>query len=303
MKHVCRTLDVSERRACRAIGQPRSTQRYEPIEDDEERRLVRRMLELVRERPRFGYRQITRLLRRAGWTVNVKRVHRLWKREGLKVPRKQRKKRSIGGVKRRRNRATHKDHVWAWDFIFDRTTSGRSLKWLSIVDEYTRECLTLEVGHHFRADDVLDVLRDLFVIRGVPQHIRSDNGPEFIAQAIQRWLKNAQVQTLYIPPGEPWENGSAESFHSRFRDEFLNAEEFDNLAHARVLSTSWRLDYNHHRPHSALDGQTPAEFAAMCVGRDSAPESRPKRPPLLRSVPTHTHRPSKPQNHKPTKLS
>jgi transposase InsO family protein len=177
--------------------------------------------------------------------VNVKRVHRLWKREGLKVPKKQRKKRPIGGVKRSRHRATHKDHVWAWDFIFDRTTQGRSLKWLSLVDEYTRECLALEVGHHFRADDVL---RDWFVIRGVPQHIRSDNGPEFIAHAIQTWLTNVQVETLYIPPGAPWENGSAESFHSRFRDEFLDAEEFDNLAHARVLSTSWRRDYNHHRP-------------------------------------------------------
>lgn len=300
---MCRTFEVSERRACRALEQSRSTQRYAPAEDAQERRLVRRMLELVRGRPRFGYRRITMLLRQEGWTVNVKRVHRLWKQEGLKVPRKQRKKRAIGGVKRRLHRATHKDHVWAWDFIFDRTTSGRSLKWLSIVDEYTRECLTLEVGRHFRSDDVLDVLRDLFVIRGVPQHIRSDNGPEFIAQAIKTWLTNSNVKTLYIPPGAPWENGSAESFHSRLRDEFLNAEEFDNLAHARVLSTSWRLDYNHHRPHSALEYQTPAEFAATCVGRDSAPVRRPKRPPHLRSVTAHTRRPSKPLNHKPIKLS
>ena len=140
-------------------------------------------------------------------------------------------------------------------------------------------------------------------VRGVPQHIRSDNGPEFIAQALKTWLTNAKVQTLYIPPGEPWENGSAESFNSRLRDEFLNVDEFDNLAHARVLSKEWRRDYNHHRPHSALDYQTLAEFAAMCVGCDSAAERRPKRPSLLRSVTTHTHRPSKPQNHKPTKLS
>lgn len=302
---MCRTFAVSERRACRALEQPRSTQRYEPAEDAVERRLVRRMLELVRERPRFGYRRITKLLRREGWIVNFKRVHRLWKQEGLKVPKKQRKKRAIGGVKRRLHRATHKDQVWAWDFIFDRTTSGRSLKWLSIVDEYTRECLTLEVGRRFRSDDVLDVLRDLFVIRGVPQHIRSDNGPEFIAKAIKTWLTNSNVKTLYIPPGAPWENGSAESFHSRLRDEFLNVEEFDNLVHARVLSTTWKLDYNHRRPHSALDYQTPAEFAATCVGRDSAPERRPKRPPLLRSVTTHTRRPSQPQNPKlkPTKLS
>jgi len=301
VQHVQRTLGVSERQACRAIDQPRSTQRYEPIEDDEERRLVCRMLELVREHPRFGYRRITALLRREGWAVNPKRVHRLWKREGLKVPKKQRKRRAIGGVKRTLHRTTHKDHVWAWDFIFDRTTSGRSLKWLSIVDEYTRECLTLEVGRHFRADDVLDVLRDLFVIRGVPQHIRSDNGPEFIAKAIQTWLTNSNVETLYIPPGAPWENGSAESFHSRLRDEFLNAEEFDNLAHARVLSTIWQLDYNHRRPHSALDYQTPAEFAATCVARNSAPARKPR----LRSVAGHTRRHHQPHHFKlkPNQLS
>ena len=299
MEHVQRTFGVSERRACRALEQPRSTQRYVAAEDADERRLVRRMLELVREHPRFGYRRITALLRREEWNVNPKRVHRLWQQEGLKVPRKQRKRRAIGGVKRSRHSATHKNHVWAWDFIFDRTTSGRSLKWLSIVDEYTRECLTLEVGRHFRFDDVLDVLRDLFVIRSVPQHIRSDNGPEFIAKAIKTWLTNAKVQTLYIPPGAPWENGSAESFHSRLRDEFLNAEEFDNLAHARVLSTTWRLDYNHRRPHSALDYQTPAEFSATCVDRDSAPARQPR----LRSVTVHTRRPSKPHKLKPTKLS
>ena len=159
----------------------------------------------------------------------------------------------------------------------------------------------MEVGRHFRADDVLDVLRDLFVIRGVPQHIRSDNGPEFIAKAIQTWLTNSNVETLYIPPGAPWENGSAESFHSRLRDEFLNAEEFDNLAHARVLSTSWRLDYNHRRPHSALGDQTPAEFAATCVARNSAPARKPR----LRSVAGHTRRHHQPHHSKlkPTQLS
>ena len=197
---MCETFEISERRACRALAPPRSTQRSAPAEDAEERRLVRRMWELVRERPRFGDRRITRLLRREGGTVNPQRVHRLWKQEGLKVPEKQRKKRAIGGVKRKLHRALHTDQVGAWDFLFDRTTSGRSLQWLSIVDEYTRECLTLEVGRHFRSDDVLDVLRDLFVIRGVPQHIRSDNGPEFIAKAIRTWLTNSNVQTLDIPP-------------------------------------------------------------------------------------------------------
>jgi transposase InsO family protein len=165
--------------------------------------------------------------------------------------------------------------VWTWDFIHDRTTNGRPLKWLSIVDEYTRECLALEVDRSITAEKVIDVLVELFRIRGVPKHIRSDNGPEFIAKAIRRWLSLAGVETLYVAPGSPWENGYAESFHSRLRDELTNREEFTNLAEARYMADAWRLEYNHRRPHSSLGYQTPAEFAAGCAAAASAPAAPP----------------------------
>jgi putative transposase len=205
--------------------------------------------------------------------VNRKRIYRLWRAEGLKVPRKQRKRRYLGqsanGCARRR--AERKDHVWAWDFVHDRTHEGRRLKWLSIIDEHTRECLALEVGRGLTAERVIDVLAELFAVRGVPEHIRSDNGPEFIATAIRQWLAKAGVETLYIEPGSPWENGYAESFHNRLRDELLAREEFANLAEARARSTAWRLEYNHRRPHSALGYQTPAAFAAGCAAASVRP--------------------------------
>jgi transposase InsO family protein len=231
------------------------------------------MLELVRKHPRYGYRRIWALLRREGWRVNRKRVYRLWRSEGLKVPRKQRKKRHLGHSAHgcARLRAEGKDHVWAWDFIHDRTRDGRPLKWLSIVDEYTRECLALEVGRGITADRVIDVLAELFAVRGLPKHIRSDNGPEFIAVAIRRWLTYSGVETLYIEPGSPWENGYAESFHGRLRDELLAREEFADLAEARALATAWRLEYNHRRPHSSLGYRTPAEFSAGCAAASVRP--------------------------------
>ena len=198
--------------------------------------------------------------------VNRKRVHRLWRREGLKVPQKSRKKRHLGhsGNSCVRLRPEHVDQVWAWDFIFDRTASGRSLKWLSVVDEYTRECLALVVARRIGAEDVLDVLAELFVVHGVPGHVRSDNGPEFIAQAVRRWLERTGSKALYVAPGAPWENGYAESFHSRLRDELLNVEEFTNVSEAKVLAERWQLAYNHRRPHSSLGYRTPAEFTAAC---------------------------------------
>ncbi len=227
-----------------------------------------RMHELVRRHPRYGYRRIWALLRLEGWIINRKRVHRLWRREGFKVPVKQRKKRRLGssvnGIVRRR--AEHKDHVWAWDFIHDSDERGRPLKWLSLVDEYTRECLALEVARSITAADAIDVLADLFIIRGVPGHIRSDNGPEFIATAMRSYLRAAEVGTLYIAPGSPWENGYAESFHSRLRDELLNAELFADVREARALADGWRNEYNHRRPHSSLGYQTPAAYAATRVG-------------------------------------
>jgi len=248
------------------LGQPRPSQRYQANVNEFEGRLVVLMLELVRQHPRYGYRRIWALLHREGWKVNRKRVHRLWRREGLKVPQKARKKRHLGHSANgcARFRADHPDQVWTWDFIFDRTEGGRTIKWLSIVDEYTRECLALVVARSIKAAAVLDVVAELFVVRGVPEHLRSDNGPEFIAQALRRWLELTGANTLYIAPGAPWENGYAESFHSRLRDELLNTEEFASVAEARLAAERWQLDYNHHRPHSSLGYRTPAEFASAC---------------------------------------
>jgi transposase InsO family protein len=234
---------------------------------EEERALVKRMLHLVRERPRFGYRRIAALLRCESWRASTTRIYRLWRREGLKVPQKKRKRRRLGKSENgcHRRRALGKDHVWCWDFVYDRTTSGSTLKWLSIVDEYTRECLALKVARSITSEDVIDTLAELFAMRGVPRHIRSDNGPEFIAWAIQCWTKQLSIETLYIEPGSPWENGYAESFHSRLRDEFLATEVFESLAAARKLTATWKDDYNYHRPHSSLGYVAPVEFAARCA--------------------------------------
>ena len=262
------------------LHQPRSSQRYTAKVPDDEPVLVKRIFELVRKHPRYGYRFITAKLRQEGWQVNFKRIYRLWRREGLKVPKKKRKKRRLGTSRNgcHRRRAEYKNHVWCWDFIFDRTTSGSPLKWLSIEDEFTRESLALKVDRSITSEDVIDTLAELFAMRGVPCHIRSDNGPEFVAKAIQRWLGQLEIEALYIEPGSPWENGYAESFHSRLRDEFLATEEFENLAAARRLTTAWREDYNHHRPHSSLGYVTPAEYAARCPA--SAPASATPQPPL-----------------------
>ena len=248
------------------MNQHRSTQRYVERPRDQEKMLVRRMHELVRKHPRFGYRRIGALLRREGHRVNRKRVWRLWKREGFKVPRRTIKKRSAGSIQNgvTRLRATRKNQVWCWDFIFDRTENGRSLRWFVVVDEYTRECLVLEVERKMTSRDCIDLLSVAMRDRGVPEMIRSDNGPEFIASAMQSWLEGANVKMLYIEPGSPWENGVAESFNARLRDELLNAEVFMNLAEAKHHAARWRDGYNHERPHGALGYRTPIEFAAGC---------------------------------------
>lgn len=263
---------MSERRACRVLGQHRSTQRQRPRSKEKEQRLVARMLELVRLHPRYGYRRIWALLRREGWRINRKRIFRLWRQQGLKVPRKQRKKRRLGSSANScvRRPAEHKDHVWAWDFLHDRTTDGGPLKWFTLVDEYTRECLALEVGRGMTARAVCGVLAEVVRQRGAPAHVRSDNGPEFIAKAIRGWMAGAGLETLYIDPGAPWENGYAESFNSKVRDELLNAEEFTSLLEAKVLGKEWKRAYNQERPHSSLGYRTPAEFGALCPRPDSA---------------------------------
>ena len=262
----------SERRVCRVLGQARSTQRYSPRRRDGEARLVKRIHELVRAHPRRGYRMIHGMLRLEGWRVNAKRVERLWRLEGLKVPRKQRKKRRLGssdqGIVRRR--ATQANEVWSIDFIHDRDDRGRALKWLSVVDEKTRECLSLEVGRSLTSAAVAEILMGLFASRTVPKHIRSDNGPEFIASTIRRLAlavgRGVAEASLHHGPRKPHakdgENGVVESFHARLRDELLNAEIFLDLEDARSLSRRWRDEYNHHRPHSSLGYVPPAAYAA-----------------------------------------
>ena len=260
MEHVCKRMRVSERRACRVLRQPRSTQRRHPKVTDDEKRLVSRMIELATEYGRYGYRRITALLCREGWRVNHKRVERLWRREGLKVPQRQPKRRRLwfndGSCVRRR--PEHRDHVWSYDFVQTRTHNGRPVRLLTLIDEYTRECLAIDVARGLKSKDVLERLAELFIQRGTPDYIRSDNGAEFTAKAVRAWLGRVGVRTLYIEPGSPWENGYIESFNGKLRDELLNGEIFDTLLEAQVLIERWRIDYNTKRPHSSLGYRPPA---------------------------------------------
>ena len=265
MAHVQRQLGVSERRACRALGQCRSSQRYQPLDDEEEKRLVQEMLALVGEHPRYGYRRIWALLRKAGWTVNRKRIYRLWRQEGLKVPQKQPKRGRLwlNDGSCIRLRPEHKDHVWSYDFVKDHTENGKAFRILNIIDEYTRECLAAFVARSIKAEDVLDQLFNLFVFRGIPEHIRSDNGSEFTAKAVRKWLSKLGVKTLFIEPGSPWENGYIESFNGKMRDELLDRELFTTLEEAKVLINQWRGEYNHIRPHSAKNYRPPVPEAVL----------------------------------------
>ena len=260
-------LGISERKACETLGQPRSTQRYKPKRPDVDRRLVESMRKLADLKPRYGCERIHELLPELGWPVNFKRVHRLWKLHGMQVPRKQRKRRRLPGLSRNscvRHKALHRNHVWSYDFVVDRTEDGRQLKLLVVIDEFTRECLAIEVGRTFTSREVILTLEYLFALRGVPRHIRSDNGPEFVAEAVQRWLGKASVDTLYIQKASPWENGYVESFNSRLRDELLDRELFLCLDEARFVLDEWRMEYNHLRPHSGINWKTPAAYAASC---------------------------------------
>lgn len=226
------------------------------------------MRSLARKHPRYGCRRIHALLVREGWRVNRKRVHRLWREEGLQVRGRQRKRRRLGGSENgcTRKKAERKGHVWSYDFTLDQTEDGKRLKLMPIVDEYTRECLGVEVERSITAQDVIATLCYLFRVHGEPEYIRSDNGPEFIANAVRQWLSEAGVQTLYIEPGSPWENAYVESFNGKLEDELLGRELFTSLTEAKVLIEQYRLEYNHERPHSSLDYQTPAEFATSCDG-------------------------------------
>ncbi len=263
MSHVCAELGISERRTCRVLGQARSTQRHEPKAKDDEPILMARIVALAGEYGRYGYRRITAMLRAEGWRVNHKRVERIWRQEGLKVPMKQPKRSRLwlndGSCVRRR--AEHPNHVWSYDFVMDRTHDGRAIRMLTIVDEYTRECLAIDVARRLNSQDVLYRLGELFVHRGTPAYIRSDNGPEFTAKAVREWLARVSVQTLFIEPGSPWENGYVESFNGKLRDELLDGEIFYTLIEAQVLIEQWRREYNWKRPHSALGYRPPAPVA------------------------------------------
>jgi putative transposase len=258
-------LGVSERRACRVVGQPRSTQRSIPTLTEAEERLREEIVRLAKRYGRYGYRRITALLRRQGWRVNHKRVERIWRQEGLKVPQKQPKRGRLwlsdGSCVRLR--PTHRHHVWSYDFMADRTHDGRPLKILTVIDEFSRESLDIVVERKLGADDVLHCLTDLFVTHGPPEHIRSDNGSEFTAQAVRQWLERTGVRTLYIEPGSPWENGYCESFNGKLRDELLDREIFYTLKEAQVLIERWRREYNTFRPHSSLGYRPPAPEAIL----------------------------------------
>jgi len=267
---LCDRFGVSQRRASRALDLARSSLRYVPLSGDERAALARRIEELAGTHPRFGYRRIWALLDREGWSVNKETVRRHWRQLGLKLaePRANPKPRRSHGQDAN---ACHlrpsrgKDDVWTWDFTFDRTRDGRSLKWLSLVDEYTRECLALEARRGMTAEEIRVILAEVATQRGGPPHrVRSDNGPEFAADVVRSWLEEAGSGALYVAPASPWQNGYAESFHSKLRDEFLDREEFESEPQARALGLLWKEEYNTERPHSSLGYKTPAEYAARC---------------------------------------
>ena len=265
MKHVLAVLDVSERRTCRALGQWRSSQRYASKSSDDEEALKARIVALASQYGRYGYRRVTALLRNEGWVVNHKRVERVWRQEGLKVPLKQPKRGRLwlndGSIVRLR--PEFPKHVWSYDFMQDKTHNGVPFRILNVIDEYTRECLAVRVARRLTHKDVLDVLFDLFTVRGVPVHIRSDNGSEFIAKRVRRLLARLSVKPLFIEPGSPWENGYIESFNGRMRDELLEREIFYSLKEAQVLVEMWRRQYNTVRPHSSLGYRPPAPVAVV----------------------------------------
>lgn len=256
---------MSERRACRVLRQPRATQRHRPRVAGDEAALRDRTVAVASEYGRYGYRRVTWVLREEGWKVNHKRIERIWKQEGLKVPQRQPKRARLwlGDGSCIRLRPERKDHVWAYDFVQVRTHEGRAVRLLTIVDEYTRECLMIRVARRLDSESVLECLASLFVYRAVPEHLRSDNGSEFTAKAVREWLGRVGVKTLFIEPGSPWENGYVESFNGKLRDELLDREIFYTLKEARVLIESWRRHYNERRPHSALGYRPPAPAARL----------------------------------------
>ena len=254
---------MSERHACRLLGQSRGTQRYEPMRRADEDRLTAAVVALASEYGRYGYKKIAAMLQRSGWQAGRDRVERIWRREGLKVPQKQRPRRRLwlndgSCIRLRPERA---NHVWSYDFVNARTHDGRLLRILALIDEYTRECLALRVARRLNSQDVIETLSEVMLWRGIPEHIRSDNGPEFVARQLRDWLQGLGTSPLYIEPGSPWENGYCESFNGKLREECLNGEIFYSLKEARIVIEQWRQQYNRVRPHAALGYRPPAPGA------------------------------------------
>jgi putative transposase len=280
VEHVVAELGVPERRACRVLGQHRSTQRRPPSRPDDEAALIADLVALAGRYGRYGYRRVTALLREAGWAVNRKRVERIWRQEGLKVPAKQPKKGRLwlhdGSCVRLR--PAHPNHVWSYDFVEDRTHDGRKYRMLNVLDEFTRECLAIRVARKLNSVDVIDVLSDLFILRGVPGHVRSDNGPEFVAKAVRAWIAAVGAKAAYIEPGSPWENGFVESFNARLRDELLDGEIFYGLREAQVVIESWRRHYNTVRPHSSRGYRPPAPEVVLWPAPPATIRTVPSRP-------------------------
>jgi len=254
-----RAYAVSERRACRVVDVPRSTKRR-PSGRVEARKLVSRIHELSARYPRFGYRKIFYRLRREGWRVGRERVRLIRRAEGLRVPRRGPKRRRLGTSTQAIERATSPNHVWSYDFVSDQTTDGRTLRFLTVVDEFTRESLWIECARHLTSVDVVRVLEQLVELRGCPTAIKSDNGPEFVANKVQEWIANRGIGAVYIEPGSPWQNGHNESFNGVFRDGCLDRWLFESLREAREATEAWLREYNQERPHGSLEGLAPLEF-------------------------------------------
>jgi putative transposase len=260
-------LGVSERRACRYVGQHRSSQRREPVVAADDAALRAALRAFASQRRRWGYRRAHHHLRQEGWSVNRKRVQRVWREEGLRVPQARRRKRPVGdGPDGREITAAAPDEVWAIDFQVDQTADGRPIRMANVIDEHTRQALVMHAGRSITADELVGQLEALVAARGrAPAFLRMDNGPELTSHAVRDWCRFSAARTAFIDPGCPWQNPFVEAFHARVRDELLNGEQFACLAEARVLIEDWREDYNHRRPHSSLGMRTPAAFAAACA--------------------------------------
>ena len=263
----------SERRACNVAGVSRSAVRYQPRVQPDEGVLRKEIRALAKSQKRYGYRRVTALMRREGKQVNHKRVHRIWKDEGLSLPRKRPKRRSKAPKVEVTQKAERPNHVWSYDIVEDRTERGARIRMLPVLDEYTRESLVIRVERSLTSEKVIETLEELFLCRGMPEYIRSDNGPEFIAKELGKWLERRGCASIFIKPGSPWENSYIESFIGKFRDECLNMELFRNGREAQVVVENWRKEYNELRPHSALDYLTPSEFAAQAVSSSRATPS------------------------------